>query len=156
MTNRVWVHESPSYWDDTKAHMVGAAPEGTFPASVLGHAPGSMLPGDWWRVESEGTTVGYGWMDVTWGDAEMLLVVAQAHQRKGVGTYIVEALEREARARGLNYLYNAVHPKHPQHAEVTAWLKSRNFHASEDGKLARAVLGSRHRSSKSSEPAARP
>lgn len=135
-----WVHESPSYWDDAKARLVGAVALGTFRPALGDRQRGTLLPDDWWRVEHGGATVGFGWMDVTWGDAEMLLVVAPEHQRKGVGSYILGRLEHEARARGLNYLYNAVHVEHPQHAEVTAWLQSRRFVASEDGKLTRAVL----------------
>ena len=47
---------------------------------------------DWWRAEDGGTTVGYGWLDVTWGDAEMTLAVHPDHQEKGCGTFILEHL----------------------------------------------------------------
>ena len=50
---------------------------------------------------------------------------------------LLPELEREATARGLNYLYNLVRSTHPRASEVTAWLAKRGFHASEDGRLLR-------------------
>ena len=135
-----WVHESPAYWGEEKARIVGAASAGTFDRSVVDRSQGEVLPNDWWRVEQDGKTIGYGWMDVTWGDAEILLAVDPEHRQQGVGSYILEQLEEEARARGLHYLHNAVNAEHPDHAEVTAWLESRHFTASEDGSLARGVV----------------
>ena len=88
----------------------------------------------------DGKTVGYGWMDVTWGDAEILLAVQTESRGHGVGSFILQRLEQEAAERGLHYLYNVVRGTHPQHDEVTAWLEARHFTASEDGKLMRAVV----------------
>ena len=70
-----YVHEPSARWDADKARLVGGAPEQTFSKGWhKARAGGELLPGDWWRIEDEGETVGYGWMDVNWGDAEILLV----------------------------------------------------------------------------------
>jgi GNAT superfamily N-acetyltransferase len=137
-----WIHETVPYWDAEKARILGGAAPGTFPSGfVPKEGSEALLPGDWWRVEEpNGTVVGYAWMDVTWGDAEMLLVVDEAHRRQGYGTEILDNLEDEARARGLNYLYNEVSAEHPQRAEVTAWLRKRSFLTADDGSLFRAVI----------------
>ncbi len=137
-----WIHESVAHWDADKARIVGGAPVGSLPISAADHAEGDVLPDDWWRVEHEGRCVGYGRMDVTWGDAEILLVVEPEAQHRGVGSFILEQLEHEARARGLNYLYNQVQAEHPAQAEITSWLRNRAFSQTEDGKLARAVVAS--------------
>ena len=100
---------------------------------------GDLAPGEWFRVEDDGRTVGYGWMDCTWGDAEILLVVDPAHQRAGVGAFILDHLEKEAAARGLNYMVNEVRPAHPDRARITRWLESRAFTPSGDGLLKRRV-----------------
>jgi GNAT superfamily N-acetyltransferase len=135
-----WIQESPPYWDADKARIVGAAGAGIFEPSLIGREKGSLLPDDWWRVEADGKTVGYGWMDVNWGDAEILLAVDPAARGRGVGSFILERLEAEARDRGLCYLYNVVSETHPLHDEVTQWLTARSFMASEDGKLLRGVV----------------
>jgi N-acetylglutamate synthase-like GNAT family acetyltransferase len=135
-----WIHESPPYWDADKARIVGGAGAGIFEPSLTDSSEGTMLPNDWWRVEQDGKIVGYGWMDVTWGDAEILLAVDTETRGRGIGTFILDRLEAEARERGLHYLYNAVSDTHPQHDEVSRWLKDRNFSASEDGKLLRAIV----------------
>jgi N-acetylglutamate synthase-like GNAT family acetyltransferase len=135
-----WIQESPPYWDADKARIVAGAGPGIFHPSLTDRAVGSLLPNDWWRVEADGKTVGFGWMDVTWGDAEILLVVDASARGRGVGTFILERLEAEARERGLHYLYNVVSDTHPTHDEVTQWLEARSFSASEDGKLLRAVV----------------
>lgn len=132
-----WIHENPAYWDDDKRAIVGEAEEGVFaPGS---HRAGDVVPGEWWRVEDGGRTVGYGWMDVNWGDAEILLAVAKDARGRGVGTFILDRLEDEARARGLNYLYNAVRPEHPERERTTRWLEERRFRPAEDGVLRRSV-----------------
>lgn len=135
-----WIQESPPYWDADKARIVGGAGARIFPPSLVERAKGSLLPNDWWRVESDGKTVGYGWMDITWGDAEILLAVDPSARGRGVGTFILERLEIEARERGLHYIYNVVGEQHPERDEVTQWLEARRFTGSDDGKLLRAVV----------------
>jgi len=136
-----WIHESPAYWDDDKDAIVGVAPRGTFGArGYEARTDGDMLGGDWWRVEDDGETVGYGWMDITWGDAEILLAVRPGRRGEGIGTFILDRLEAEARERGLNYLYNVVPGDHPEGEAIAEWLAKRRFDQAEDGKLHRAVI----------------
>jgi len=135
-----WIHEGVAHWDADKARIVGGAQKGSLPSGIADHNEGDVLADDWWRVEHEGRCVGYGRMDVTWGDAEILLVVEPEAQHRGVGSFILDRLEHEAQSRGLNYLYNQVHPEHPSQEEITSWLRNRAFSKTEDGKLARAVV----------------
>jgi len=135
-----WIHESPPSWDAEKQRIVGGAGPDIFERSLIETAHGSLLPGDWWRVMAGDVVVGFGWMDVTWGDAEMGLAVAPTAQRHGVGGFILDSLAAEASARGLHYLYNVVRDTHPSRAQVSAWLASRGFKASDDGKLLRSVV----------------
>lgn len=133
-----WIHESPAVWDPPKRAILEAAPEGSLPP--LRHEEGELVPGEWWRVETGGGEVaGYGWMDHTWGDAEILLAVHPDHRGRGVGTFILDRLEREAAGQGLNYLYNVVRPTHPDPRGVAEWLRRRGFRASDDGSLRRQV-----------------
>lgn len=132
-----WVRENPPLWDEPKTRIVGGAPSGAF--ELPARRAGEVLPGDWWRVEDGAAIVGYGWMDITWGDGEMLLAVAPEHQGRGVGTFVLEALEREAATQGVNYLYNVVRETHPDRERVTAWLESRGFEAHGEGQLRRRV-----------------
>jgi N-acetylglutamate synthase-like GNAT family acetyltransferase len=137
-----WIHESPAKWDDNKAAIVGGAPAGIF--EVGGRRAGDLIPGDWWRVERDGKVVGYGWMDTTFGgDAEVLLAVHPDAQGSGVGTFILQKLEEEAAAHGLNYLYNVVSSSHPNASGLTRWLEHRRFKASHEGRLMRKVLAKR-------------
>jgi len=133
-----WIQENPPRWDRSKAEIVGGAPDGVF--SLGRFDAGDLIPGEWWRVESEGAVVGYGWMDCTWGDAEILLAVDPARRERGVGTFILDRLESEAGQRGLNYLLNEVKPAHPEVDRITRWLVARRFEPSADGKLLRRVV----------------
>src|SRR5262245_42352336 len=134
MTRR-WVHESPARWDANKEAVLGGAPAGALDLDALRRS--EILPGDWWRVEEEGRTVAYGFMDAVWGDAEILVAVSSQAQGQGLGGFVLERLEEEARARGLRYLYNVVRPSHPRGAEVTRWLTSRGFKDSDQGGVLR-------------------
>jgi GNAT superfamily N-acetyltransferase len=134
-----WIHEAAPCWDASKAAVIGCAPPGVFELSAC--RDGDLLPGDWWRVEDEGRIAGYGWLDCNWGDGEVLLAVASDHQRQGVGTFIIERLQEEARARGLNYLYNVVPEAHPDPATLAEWLRRRGFERRGDGRLMRRVTG---------------
>lgn len=135
-----WDRESAPRWDAGKARIVGGAPQGVF--ALQSSSDGDMLPGDWWRVTraEDGHVVGYGWMDHSWGDAEVLLAVEPGEQKSGVGTFILDRLEDEARARGINYMYNVVPAAHPDPQGLTRWLQRRGFAASkEDALLKRQV-----------------
>lgn len=132
-----WIPENPPSWDDGKARIVGGVDDGIFDFSSL--SAGDLVPGEWWRVERDGGVIGFGWMDTTWGDAEITLAVDPGARAGGVGTFILDRLEREAAQRGLNYLYNTVRPTHPQREAVTRWLEARRFVASDGGLLKRAV-----------------
>jgi GNAT superfamily N-acetyltransferase len=135
--NLRWIHENPPRWDARKQEIVGAAPAGVF--EPVHFESGQLIPAEWWRVEDGTQIVGYGWMDTTWGDAEVLLAVDPAVQGRGVGTFILDHLEREAASRGLNYLYNVVRPAHPKREETARWLTDRGFVDSGDDLLKRHV-----------------
>jgi GNAT superfamily N-acetyltransferase len=132
-----WIRENPPYWDSEKQRILGGAEPGAL--QLPSHAFGELLPGEWWRVEEGGAVVGYGWMDCTWGDAEILLAVDPSRRGAGVGTFILDRLEEEGRERGVNYLYNLVRPTHPRKREVSAWLEARRFERSPDERLMRRV-----------------
>jgi GNAT superfamily N-acetyltransferase len=132
-----WIHEDTPVWDDTKQAIVGGAPEGALELPKL--AAGDLAPGEWFRVEEDGRILGYGWMDCTWGDAEVTLAVDPAQRGKGIGAFILQHLEDEAAARGVNYLYNAVRPAHPERPVVTRWLENLGFQPSGDGLLKKRV-----------------
>lgn len=132
-----WIREDTPRWDEAKrAVVLGAAP-GSFELPKLGL--GDLAPGEWFRVEDHGTPVGYGWMDCTWGDAEITIAVDPARRGEGIGSFIVASLAKEAAARGVNYLYNTVRPTHPDPAGVTRWLEGLGFRASGDGLLKKRV-----------------
>lgn len=136
-----WRHESPARWDADLRRIVGGAPPGVF--SLTSPGDGEMVPGDWWRVESEGRVVGYGWMDQSWGDAEVLLAVDPGTQASGIGTFILDRLEDEAAARGINYLYNVIPDAHPDKAGLRLWLLRRSFVPSREGGLLKRAVHSR-------------
>jgi GNAT superfamily N-acetyltransferase len=133
-----WIPENPPRWDESKAMIIGGAPAGVFELGSF--QAGELIPGEWWRVEQDGSVVGYGWMDCTWGDAEILLAVDPGSRNRGVGTFILDHLEEEAAVQGLNYLLNEVRPAHPDKDGITRWLGRRRFAQSADGRLMRRVV----------------
>lgn len=80
----------------------------------------------------------------TLGDAEILLAVGESERGSGVGTFVLQHLDDEASARGLNYVLNVVRPTHPDRHRVAAWLEHHGFAAAEDGRL-RKQVGNRAR-----------
>lgn len=134
-----WIHESNARWDDAKSTVLGSAAPGSL--RVEGWGLGDLLPGDWWRVERDGAVVGYGWMDTTWGDAEILLAVAADARQAGIGGYILDRLEAEAQARGLRVMHNVVPSTHPDPDGLARWLKKHSFVSTgSDGRLLRRPI----------------
>jgi len=131
-----WIREAPSRWDAPKREIVGGEGE-VF--AVAKSDDDALLPGDWWRVEDDGRTVGYGWMDNTWGDAEILLAVDRTARGRGIGSFILDRLEEEAAGQGLNYLYNIVPARHSDPERLAAWLRTKGFADDGDGQLKRRV-----------------
>jgi len=128
----------PTRLDEAKKAFFEAIPDGT----VDLRPAGDLLPGDWWRLEEEGKVVGYGWMDVTWGDAQILLAVAPGAQRKGYGAQILDHLEAEAKKQGLRYLFNTIPAGHPDVEGARGFLEANGFEGSGlDGMLLRRKVG---------------
>ncbi|NOY94092.1 MAG: GNAT family N-acetyltransferase, partial [Deltaproteobacteria bacterium] len=117
-----FIHESPARWDAGKARIVGGAPAGIFDTRYAKLKEDALVPGEWWRVEEDERVLGYGWLEVSWGDGEILLAVDPAERGRGVGEFILRNLNDQARARGLNYLTNVVRPTHPEAEALTRWL----------------------------------
>ena len=64
---------------------------------------------------------------------------APGQRGRGVGAFILEHLEDEAAARGLNYIYNVVPDTHPDGAWIRNWLSTHGFHEASRGQLRRQV-----------------
>ncbi len=134
-----WTRESAPRWDADKQRIIGDAPAGIF--DLRAPAEGDVVPGEWWRVDQDGAVVGYGWMDVVWGDGEILLAADPAHHGRGIGGFILDRLEDEARQRGLKYIFNSVRPDHPRRDEVTLWLQGHGFAATNHGARLQRQVG---------------
>lgn len=133
-----WSHETRPVWDDDKRRVIGGAPVG---ALDIAYPEGADLPGDWFAAREGEQVVGYGWMDSTWGgDTEILLAADPAAQGRGVGSFVMAHLEREAARRGMNYVYNTVRETHPDRERVHDWLLVRGYEGNErDASLRKRV-----------------
>jgi N-acetylglutamate synthase-like GNAT family acetyltransferase len=132
-----WVRETPARWDADKERVLGGIPPEIFGLGSPGR--GDALADEWWRVEDDGRVVGYGRLDDTWGDAEILVLVDPERRKAGIGAFILQRLEQEASARSLNYIYNVVPTGHPDPETVTRWLTGCGFEATEVGELRKRV-----------------
>lgn len=132
-----WVRETPAHWDADKQRVLGdLAPE------LFGFGSpdvGDVLADEWWRVEDADQVLGYGRLDDTWGDAEILVLVDPQRRRSGVGAFILARLEEEAAARHLNYIYNVVPDRHPDPEKVTGFLAAHGFTPNAVGELRKKV-----------------
>lgn len=138
MSDWQWVRETPASWDEDKAAVLAGLGPGLFGLGTP--QDGDALGDEWWRVEDDtGEVVGYGRLDDTWGDAEILVLVSPEHRRGGVGGFVVARLEAEAGRRGLNYIYNVVPDGHPDPEQVTGWLAAHGFEANDVGELRKKV-----------------
>ncbi len=132
-----WRREDDPVWDADKQRVIGGAPEGAF---VLPFSDGDPLPGEWWSARQDDEVVGFGRLDIGWGgDAEILLAVDPGRQEQGVGSFVLDHLEDEAAARGINYVYNVI-GEHEQRDLVHDWLVVRGFRGATDGDLRKRVL----------------
>jgi GNAT superfamily N-acetyltransferase len=122
----MWTKEDAPRWDADKRRLFDA----TALASVgmSRHVDDSALPDEWWRATDDtGTVLGYGWLDAEWGDAQITFFVDAARRGAGIGSFILDRLDREAAARGLNYVYNVVPATHPDPDRMRDWLTARGF-----------------------------
>jgi GNAT superfamily N-acetyltransferase len=133
-----WTAEPTPRWDADKA--AAFSPAGPTVHGLGTPAEGDALGDAWWRVETaDGEVAGFGRLDDTWGDAEILIVTAPAVRGSGVGAFVLENLEREAASRQLNYVYNVVPTRHPDGETVREWLGAHGFTATEVGELRKKV-----------------
>lgn len=134
-----WIQDDDPRWDADRARVFATVPEGVFRTEA--RTDGERLTGDWWLVSDGERVVGYGWLDDVWGDAEILLAVEEDSRGAGVGAFVLDHLEDEAAARGLNYVVNVVRDTHPQRDAVTRWFLAHGFTGTDDGRLRKQVRG---------------
>lgn len=133
-----WTKETRPRWDADKQ----AAFDAVALASVGMKAPTSdaAIADEWWRVADDvGNLIGYGWLDSEWGDAQIAFFVTPRARGNGAGEFILNRLEAEAAARGLNYIYNVIPAGHPDPQWMTYWLTQHGFYPSPHGDLRRQV-----------------
>jgi N-acetylglutamate synthase-like GNAT family acetyltransferase len=76
-------------------------------------------------------------------------MVAPGRRGRGAGAFILERLEDEAAARGLNYIYNVVPDTHADGPWIRNWLSTHGFHEASRGQLRRQVIASAGHSGRS-------
>ena len=135
-----WSKENSPRWDADKQRIFGPAELAA--VGLAEPAPGEPVADEWWRVTDGDQVAGYGWLDTEWGDARITFVVAPGRRGRGVGAFILERLEDEAAARGLNYIYNVVPDTHPDGPWIRNWLSTHGFHEASRGQLRRQVVTS--------------
>src|ERR1700743_3221455 len=123
-TGLQWIREDAPCWDADKQRLFG---EAELAATALNPpAPGALVADEWWHVaDAAGVIVGYGWLDSEWGDAEVTFIVAPDRRGEGVGEFIIDHLEAEAAARGLNYIYKVVPATRPTREGPPAGSRAR-------------------------------
>ena len=137
-----WVKEDLPRWDDDKQRLFDDA--ALRAVGISRPADGTALADEWWHVVADdGAVVGYGWLDSEWGDAQITFFVDPARRGAGIGEFVLDRLEDEARRRGLNYIYNVVPDAHPDRAWMTAWLEAHGLSDSGQGDLRRRVAALR-------------
>ena len=110
-----WVKEDLPRWDADKQRMFDDV--ALLSVGMDRPADGASLADEWWHVVGDdGAIAGYGWLDSEWGDAQITFFVDPARRGDGIGEFVLDHLEDEARKRGLNYIYNVV----PRHASGSA------------------------------------
>ena len=121
-----WTKEDDPRWDADKQRLFG--PEDLAAVDLDPPAAGTPVADEWWQVTGDdGLVAGYGWLDSEWGDAQITFWVNPARRGAGVGEFILDHLEDEAAARGLNYIYKVVPASHPDPDWITGWLTRHGF-----------------------------
>lgn len=121
-----WTKEDTPRWDAEKQRLFGPAELAA--VGLQAPEPGTAIADEWWRVTDDvGSTVGCGWLDTEWGDAQITFFVAPSCRQAGIGEYIVGRLEAEAADRGVNYIYNVIPDSHPDPDWMKRWLAKRGF-----------------------------
>ena len=99
-------------------------------------APGDALADEWWRVEEDGRVVGYGRLDDTWGDAEVLVLVDPQWRGTGLGAFILERLEHEAASRRLTTSATSCRAATPSPKRSPAGSRAAGSHRTTSGSSA--------------------
>jgi len=87
-----WTKEDSPRWDPDKQRLFGPAELAAVGLAPPG--PGEPVADEWWRVNDGHDVVGYGWLDIEWGDARITFFVVPGERGRDVGHFILATWRR--------------------------------------------------------------
>lgn len=130
MNNLVLQPESDPVWDATKNRIIVEESPGAF--CVVHPVTGEGIPGVWWRVEHNESTVGYAWIpsggeESDGEEAELSVAITEGSRDAGLGGVVLQELEKKARGLGRSQAVAVVRSANPEGRRVLAWLAARGY-----------------------------
>lgn len=120
----MWIKEEEPVWDSDKEDIIDCAPQGSF---NMGPKSNGTISGDWWKLVENKRVIGYGWISMISGDAELLIAVRKSEQHKGYGNIILENLEMEASKLKHNKVVAIIQSENINAVNIIYWLDRKGF-----------------------------
>ncbi|MEH7515107.1 GNAT family N-acetyltransferase [Gottfriedia acidiceleris] len=115
-----------SVWDIEKEIIFGKVEEGIFEFYNL--ELGNELNQEWWKLVGDNEEIlGFGWINYKHGDFEFSLVVNQESRGYGIGSFIVEELERIAREKNFKEVLAIIKQSNPNSLKTMKWFYEKGY-----------------------------
>ncbi|GEM_PF-5388488 len=120
-----WIKEDKAIWNENKARIIGSNIGSFFLDFPV---QSDILPGEWFNLTDEnGEIVGYGWINVSEGDAEISVAIDGKYQGRGYGSQIIDNLYREVESLGFEEIIVVVRQENPNASDVVKWAYKNGY-----------------------------
>jgi ribosomal protein S18 acetylase RimI-like enzyme len=119
-----WIQEQPALWDETKQNILGAN-KGAF--DIEHTQVGGELDGVWFKLIDNNEIIGYGWIDLAYGNPEISIAVDSHKRFSGYGNTILRNLEEKALALGFSEVECIVRRKNADAINAIKWFHRNGF-----------------------------
>lgn len=120
-----WIKEEKPLWDRNKIKIIGSN-IGCFVISDI--QEGDKLEGKWFKLTDKyGQIVGYGWIDIIGGEAEISVAVDKKYKGNGYGTQIINNLYTEIKKLGFDEVIAVVREENSNAEDVIRWVYKNGY-----------------------------
>ena len=127
------IKEDNPIWNLEKNRIFTSIDQGTFEYNLKELGLGIALEHEWWKLVENKKVLGFGWINYTNDDFEISFVVYDDYTGKGLGSFIINELEKLGESKGYRKILAIVKETNPNSEKIIEYLYRKGYSFYIDG-----------------------